>query len=474
MTWNVSGNTNVLIDNNSLKVGGDHILKLSNVPDFVGIEILVLMVTDPEGNSDLDTITVEVISSTVIEVRVIANPVSEEFIDLIIISTDTLIGDPEILLKFDEKTAKVDANRISNSLVWKGDYIFDRGKEGKINVKATSVDRFKTVVRDSTNFTLGAASPGKKAIIVSDNLILEIEENTFISQKPIYIIPEHDRNLLIDEVYDKYSVDGIGDPIYFYDIEMGKQPLRKKALISFMMEPVDFKENMGIFYINEKSNKIEFLDNSLFKKTIFKNKISSSGKYFVAADEIAPVIENVNIATHPNILLEICYYETGSGIDVYNSEIIIDEVSCNFSIEALKNNMIIINVEDTYEKGDHDLHIKLKDKLGNYSQIYKNKFNVHNEMIPSQYELYQNFPNPFNPETKIRFFMADDGYAALTIYSIIGQKIRTLVSEQKNAGTHNAIWDGKNADGISVSSGVYIYVLQTNGFKKSRKMIYAK
>lgn len=91
--------------------------------------------------------------------------------------------------------------------------------------------------------------------------------------------------------------------------------------------------------------------------------------------------------------------------------------------------------------------------------------------IPKAYALKQNYPNPFNPETSIQFQLPVDSDIELAIYNVLGQKIRSLVSTRKKAGYCTVEWDGKNEEGICVSSGIYLYKLRANNFTQIRKML---
>ena len=81
------------------------------------------------------------------------------------------------------------------------------------------------------------------------------------------------------------------------------------------------------------------------------------------------------------------------------------------------------------------------------------------------YREYQlsNYPNPFNPETKICFSIPEDSETELTIYNIKGQKVKTLVKEKLRGGKHEILWDGKDSGSNTVGSGVYLYKLNING-----------
>ena len=94
--------------------------------------------------------------------------------------------------------------------------------------------------------------------------------------------------------------------------------------------------------------------------------------------------------------------------------------------------------------------------------------------IPDLIELLPNFPNPFNPETKIKYSVPESGYVKLSIYKIDGQLVRNLYTGGQLAGNYEVIWDGRNEYGNKVSSGVYFYRLQSNNFSQVRKMILLK
>jgi hypothetical protein len=88
---------------------------------------------------------------------------------------------------------------------------------------------------------------------------------------------------------------------------------------------------------------------------------------------------------------------------------------------------------------------------------------------PSKFELAQNFPNPFNPETSISFTLPVAGSVKLTVYNLLGQEVQSLVNEYKEAGTHII-----NFNASEFNSGVYIYKLVANGVTQTRKMTLIK
>jgi hypothetical protein len=94
--------------------------------------------------------------------------------------------------------------------------------------------------------------------------------------------------------------------------------------------------------------------------------------------------------------------------------------------------------------------------------------------LPTSYELGQNYPNPFNPTTEISFSLPERAFVNLDIYNVLGQRVRSLVNNEMDAGVHNVSWDGRDSDGLSVASGVYLYRMSTDKFSQSRKMMLLK
>jgi hypothetical protein len=106
-------------------------------------------------------------------------------------------------------------------------------------------------------------------------------------------------------------------------------------------------------------------------------------------------------------------------------------------------------------KGSHDLQVDVR-------------------IVPKAFDLAQNYPNPFNPETNISYGLPEDATVVLKVYNVLGQEIRTLVSNQQIAGYHTVTWDGTNDYGEVVSTGVYIYRIAAGQYTATKRMILVK
>ena len=94
--------------------------------------------------------------------------------------------------------------------------------------------------------------------------------------------------------------------------------------------------------------------------------------------------------------------------------------------------------------------------------------------VPAEFALEANYPNPFNPETSIQYRINTAGRVNLTVYNILGEKVKTLVNEKKVAGRYSVTWNGTNAHDKKVSTGVYFYRLEMGDKVQSRKMMLVK
>ncbi|MCK4404293.1 MAG: T9SS type A sorting domain-containing protein [candidate division Zixibacteria bacterium] len=92
------------------------------------------------------------------------------------------------------------------------------------------------------------------------------------------------------------------------------------------------------------------------------------------------------------------------------------------------------------------------------------------EPRPLLFKLERNYPNPFNPETVIKFTLPQAAPVNLKVYNILGQVVNNLVDEVLPAGDHSVIWNGKNGQGGDVASGVYFYRIKAGDFESIQKM----
>ncbi len=145
------------------------------------------------------------------------------------------------------------------------------------------------------------------------------------------------------------------------------------------------------------------------------------------------------------------------------------------------DSIIVTDVHSNISQEPGEFHIYTTVRLPKPEEGILDDVQKTNPQIVTDYNLDQNFPNPFNPSTEIRFSIKENSNVILKIYDILGREIKTLVNEEMNNGLYNVTWDGENNSGEKVSSGIYLYRIeavpvsgQTGKYIKSKKMLLLK
>jgi hypothetical protein len=154
--------------------------------------------------------------------------------------------------------------------------------------------------------------------------------------------------------------------------------------------------------------------------------------------------------------------------NVYRNNVIIGE--------EIDNNDYYDHTIDSYESYNYTVTAIYSEGESSHSNLQI--INTTNETDKTNFlknnKLYSNYPNPFNPETKIEFYLANNENVKLSVYNLKGQHIKTLLNKMLETGNHSVIWDGKNSFGSPVASGIYFYKLETIDEVILKKMILLK
>ena len=116
----------------------------------------------------------------------------------------------------------------------------------------------------------------------------------------------------------------------------------------------------------------------------------------------------------------------------------------------------------------------IEDVVGYQDTSNCEQVSIYDETLPITYNLYNAYPNPFNPLTTIRYDVPKDELVNITIYDIMGRIIKTMVNTEITAGYKSIIWNATNDTGSPVSAGLYFYMIQAGEFRQVKKMILLK
>jgi len=138
------------------------------------------------------------------------------------------------------------------------------------------------------------------------------------------------------------------------------------------------------------------------------------------------------------------------------------KMSFNFFGDMLDESIVNIN------------NVIVSGPKGSVANVSSNVISAAIKLVPSLFALHQNYPNPFNPITEIRFDIPEATRVDISVFNLMGQKIKTLKNEKTTPGYHTVQWDGTNDNGMQVSTGMYFYTLQTKAKSAMRKMLFLK
>ncbi len=145
------------------------------------------------------------------------------------------------------------------------------------------------------------------------------------------------------------------------------------------------------------------------------------------------------------------------------------------------DSLVVTNTHDSIYLMPGEFHIYTTVRLPKPEDDILNDIRNDNSLEVKEFDLEQNFPNPFNPTTEIRYSVKENSHILIKIYDVLGREVKTLVNREVNTGQYSVRWNGENNAGQKVSSGIYLYRIEAlpgaghaEKFIKSRKMLLIK
>ena len=213
--------------------------------------------------------------------------------------------------------------------------------------------------------------------------------------------------------------------------------------------------NFDNFSFNATALPVEL---TTFTASAEENGITLQWKTATETNNYGFDIERSTISTNSNVIPN----GVDGGIDEWNKIGFVNGAGNSNSTKSY-------TFTDTSAVNGKKYKYRLKQIDYNGSYIYSNTVVAAAKLKPSNYTLSQNYPNPFNPSTKIDYRIPEAGHVVLKVYDILGNEVATLVDGNKLAGSYSVSFNASN-----LASGIYVYVLRTNKFTASHKMILMK
>lgn len=281
--------------------------------------------------------------------------------------------------------------------------------------------------------------------------------------KGIYA-PNSNRDLIIQDTGDPYGTGGAWNGVLVYNHET----------YSDVMIDAELGDSVSVTgLVSEYYNKTEIQDISAV--TIFKSGAKLPDPVMVTTSDlntesgvaeqyegVLVKVENVTV-TNPDLGNGEYEINDGSGPCMVNDW-------ADYSYTPAQDDQFswLMGVVD-YSYSNYKLEPRWDTDFGEMTDV-----EAHNADLPTQFEIAQNFPNPFNPTTTIQYSIAGNCHVMLAVYNVMGQKIKTLVDVNQSTGYQTVYWDGTDDLGNAVTTGVYFYRIQAGDFISTKKMLMIK
>ena len=164
------------------------------------------------------------------------------------------------------------------------------------------------------------------------------------------------------------------------------------------------------------------------------------------------------------------------GLDISNNQLsgIISDEICNFSINwsPFVDDSIVSYLNNNNFCPPYPSCIE--NSMGNQDTINCGQVSIINETLPITYNLYNAYPNPFNPFTVLRYDLPKHELVTIKVYDMLGNAVKNLVNANQSSGHKSVQWNATNNQGQPVSAGVYLYTIEAGDFRHTKKMILLK
>jgi len=184
----------------------------------------------------------------------------------------------------------------------------------------------------------------------------------------------------------------------------------------------------------------------------------------LSAPSLVVMQENV-VSTFNHIdegLIKVIVFDIAGDFIIPNENNDLLKMSFNFFGDVLDESNVNIN------------NVIVSGPKGSVANVSSNVISAAIKLVPGVFALHQNYPNPFNPITEIRFDIPKATTVNISVFNLMGQKVKTLKNDKITPGYHTVLWDGTNDNGMQVSTGMYFYTLQTEAKSAMRKMLFLK
>jgi len=466
--WRVQGGTITSAFINPLP---PHKLTLTALGNLIGEDTLSFSVELGGGFralGDMVVRVVEAVDSSTFSVRIIPNATNVEFLNLFVMSRAELASIPSVVFSFGTTDTTIAVTQIETELenrgilIWSGRAAIPLGQTGEATVSALAKTQLGTTVEHSASVVIGTATAGKAIALRQGDVEVTVPAGAVERDTKVLLQRDTERVADPQTVNEAGSSDGALHPELTMRTAVNLFPvqLNLKRAAALRLVSADYDASDGLY--RQESGKWVYVAGSTEVMSFTR-----FGRYAIMRDGRGPDIEIISAPTAQQSMLQAMLTDGGSGVDVDMISVSLDGV--RVGDVTMDGGLLEWTPTDPVSLGDHYLEITVQDRAANRT-THGITVQGGGNTLPTTLKLGNNYPNPFNPETTIPFTVPDwnllefgEGSASgvsirFAIYNTAGQMVRLLLDDDEvRSGSHEVLWDGRDADGRKAASGVYLY-----------------
>jgi len=448
-----------------------HVLRLSGVGQRIGLDTLTLAAEITGGfrcEGPIE-VAVEERPDSVLVLQVVPHPLNPLFIDVFVLAWKELAGPPNVFRSYEASDSTVAMSQIEDdlegrgALIWTGNVRLRPGATGTVRFRAQAFTRLGTDVKDTTSVSIAAAVAGKPVVVEHGGAKLTLPADAVAPDTPVLLqTVDPDPPNRTAKPADSAELE-LRTHVYIYPAGMALTQPGSLHLAGFPA-PLD-----GLY--ERKDGRWVFIGPAEQPA-----RIARLGHYAVLRDPVPPGLCVLSSPASGQAELTVAVEDGGSGVEAAGIRLRLNgEAVAGYFREGYFR----WSVPGSLAGEGHALELSVRDRAGNET-VHRIEFSTA-DLLPQRTELWANFPNPFNPATTIPFSIssglgnrAGGTEVRLVVFNVSGQLVRRLLDQTMTPGHYQVQWDGRNAAGEPVGSGVYIYRLETPNAALTRRMTLLK
>ena len=387
-----------------------------------------------------------------LRVAVVPNAIQPDYLDIFVVSDIELSRSPRLRARESDWSDLTVSSTTPG--IWHGSYVLKPGVEGAVGLLALTMDAQQEALKATLDLSVGTALPSSAKRVSAASASVGFDSYAFSREAVVAIIPTP-----VSTTGPELTAVNGGFAVH------SSQSYEGSGYITVDVAADAARSRLGLYRWDGAKSRWIYIEGDLSGHSL-RAPLERLGRFAVLLDATPPRFEGLGTESGE---LHLRWRDDGSGLGA--ATVWVDaERELPASSHWWEGNLLVVDIGGL-STGDRRIKARVADKAGN-TTVVDQLISVSAAVAPGRFALHQNYPNPFNPSTIIPFTVAAEhrSHVRLDVFNMAGQHVRQLLTADLAPGRHELVWDGLDRSGRQVSSGVYLYRIETAGMMQVRRM----